>query len=217
MQKSVTHITYFGLILFFLSAYARDESDAPINIAVMDLQAHSGISKEEALSITDRLRGELIRTDKFVVLERDQVDEILQEQGFQQTGACSEASCIVEIGQLLAVHYMVGGSIGKVGKAFSVNLRLIRVESGKVEKHISRDYTGSKEKLITTVMREMAREMAGLPPIDPKKRRRIVLFTSVPAIAVGAGVAAFLVYRNSQDDVTGENATGTVTFQWSDE
>ena len=76
-----------------------------------------GITKDEAKVLTSALRSELISTANFKVLERDKMNEILTEQGFQQTGVCNETSCLVEMGQLLGVTQMIAGSIGKVGIA----------------------------------------------------------------------------------------------------
>jgi hypothetical protein len=57
-----------------------------------------------------------------------------------------EASCIVAAGQLLAVHKMVGGSIGKVGKAYSVNLKIIDVSTGTIERQVSDDFKCSGDR-----------------------------------------------------------------------
>jgi curli biogenesis system outer membrane secretion channel CsgG len=61
------------------------------SVAVCDLSS-SGVTKAEAVSLTDALRSELIKSGKYQVMERGQMEQILKEQGFQQSGACSEAS-----------------------------------------------------------------------------------------------------------------------------
>ena len=126
------------------------------NIAVLDLEPRGGLSADEILTISDRLRGELIETGKYTVVERGQMDAILKEQGFQQSGACSEASCIVEVGQLLAVHKMIGGAIGKVGAAYSINFKIIDVGTGKIERQVSADIKCTKEELISFHIRNLA-------------------------------------------------------------
>ena len=42
------------------------------------------------------------------------MEDILKEQGFQQTG-CTSDECVVEVGKIIGVQQMVGGSISKVG------------------------------------------------------------------------------------------------------
>jgi curli biogenesis system outer membrane secretion channel CsgG len=55
----------------------------------------------ESITMTDRLRNELVNSGAFTVIERSKMDEILQEQGLQQTG-CTSDECAVEIGKLKA-------------------------------------------------------------------------------------------------------------------
>jgi hypothetical protein len=59
------------------------------------------------------------------------MDEILQEQGLQQTD-CTSDVCAVEIGKLLNIRLICAGSIGKEGALYSVSLRMIDVESSKI-------------------------------------------------------------------------------------
>jgi hypothetical protein len=170
------------------------------NIAALDLDPRGGLGDEEILAISDRLRGELIATGRFTVVEREQMDAILKEQGFQQTGACAEASCIVEVGQLLAVHKMVGGSIGRVGKVFSVNLKVIDVATGTIERQIADDFRCSKEQLVSFYIRQVARRMAGLEQERRPVTSRWFFWAPMGVVAVGAGVAIAVL---AHDDAPG--------------
>ncbi len=129
-------------------------------VAVMTLRG-SGISEAEAKFLTERLVIELQRAGVFEVMERDRMEEILKEQGFQQTGACDETACLVEAGRLLPVEKMIGGSVGKVGNVYSAQIRLIDLMTGKLEKTATRDYRGELEHLLTVGMRESAEELSG--------------------------------------------------------
>jgi curli biogenesis system outer membrane secretion channel CsgG len=169
------------------------------NIAVLDLEPRGGLSADEILSISDRLRGELLATGKYTVIERAQMDAILKEQGFQQTGVCSEASCIVQVGQLLAVHKMVGGAIGKVGKAYSINLKIIDVQTGKIERQVSDDIKCSKEELVSFHIRNVARKMAGLVRLKKPWYGEWYVWAPVGVLAVGGG--AYLAVASQKPDV----------------
>lgn len=131
-----------------------------LTISVMNLKAGSDISFDCALVLTDRLLVELARTTRFDVTERSRRDEILREQAFQQTGACDEASCLSKIGKFLGVQKMVGGTIGKIGDTYSVNLRMVDVESGRISQTAVKDYVGNIDYLLTTAMSEVAWELA---------------------------------------------------------
>jgi curli biogenesis system outer membrane secretion channel CsgG len=118
------------------------------NVAVINMKNASGVTTGEIEVISDRLRGELFNTGKVNVMERDQMQEILKEQGFQQSGACTNEACMVEIGQLLGVEQLVTGSLGKVGSMFLVNLRVIDVKTAKIMKVVSVDIKGDIEEVV---------------------------------------------------------------------
>ncbi|MBU1355540.1 MAG: CsgG/HfaB family protein, partial [Candidatus Edwardsbacteria bacterium] len=109
-------------------------------ISVMDLNTSSGLSQKELSLLTDKLLNSLVEYRVYDVVERSKRDEILKEQGFQMTGACSEASCLVEIGQLLGAQKMIGGTIGKLGAIYVVELRMIDIQSGGIDLSFSRNY-----------------------------------------------------------------------------
>jgi len=132
-------------------------------VAVMTLRG-SGVSESDAKFLTERLTIELQRAGVFEVMERDKVDEILKEQGFQQTGAADEK--------------MIGGSVGRVGNVYAAQIRLIDLRSGKVEKTATRDYKGELEHLLTAGMRESAEELSG--------KRAVQAQVSAPGAAAGS-------------------------------
>ncbi len=92
--------------------YSNSFSQVRSTIAVMELE-EAGLSKTDAKVITSRLRTDLFNTKKFIVLERERMEDILKEQGFQLSG-CTSSECVVEAGQLIGVQQMVAGEIGKV-------------------------------------------------------------------------------------------------------
>lgn len=134
------------LITFVLLVNVAGESK--VNFAVLGFKNGTGVSSGETDILADRLRVNLFRTGKVIMMERSQMDEILREQGFQASGACNDAECAVEMGQMLGVQRVVGGSIGKLGSLFLVNLRVIDVETAKILKVVSRDISGGIEGVV---------------------------------------------------------------------
>ncbi|MBI5805912.1 hypothetical protein HZA73_07690 [candidate division TA06 bacterium] len=148
------------IVLSAISSILQAQTDRKTAVAVMNLKG-SGISEQDTRFLTDRLTIELQRAGTFDVLERDKMDEILKEQGFQQTGACDETACLVEAGRMLPVQKMIGGSLGRIGDVYAAQLRLIDLKTGKVEVTSARDYKGQMEFLLTVGMREVAEELSG--------------------------------------------------------
>jgi len=146
-------VKYLLLLLLFVgSSFGQD-----ITIAVLDFEG-KGVSQAETSTLTDRLRDELFKTGVYNVLERGLMDEILKEQGFQQTG-CTTSECAVEVGNLLGVSQMLGGSIGKVGNIYTVSARIIDVETGEVLKSENFDHVGDIGQLLVRGMNEVIQQL----------------------------------------------------------
>lgn len=147
-------------IILLLGVVTLCFSEQKRNIAVIDLEGN-GITDNEALVLTEKLRGELFNTGVFNLLERGQMDEILKEQGFQQTG-CTSSECLVEAGQLLGVNAIVAGSVGKMGNIFLISIRIIDVASARIESQAQIEIEGSIEDVLRTGISKAAYNCAGL-------------------------------------------------------
>jgi TolB-like protein len=129
-------------------------------IAVLSLEAN-GVPQEEVRTLTDRLRSTLVASGKFEVLERERTDALLKEQGLELSGVVHKEDVMARVGKLLGVSKMVGGSIGKVGGTYALDLRVVDVETGKVEQAFDREHRGKVEGLLA-VITEMGKDLAGL-------------------------------------------------------
>jgi len=128
-------------------------------VAVINFEI-SGIDSVTSTVVTNRFRAELLKYGVFDVLERDRMDEILTEQGFQQTGACNSDQCIIEAGRLLGVTSMIGGVVGKVGSLYSISARLIDVQTGRIQYMVTGDYEDNLENLVTEAIPDMAEKFS---------------------------------------------------------
>lgn len=148
-----------GLIVIICwSVYAYGQK---ITVSVTDLKINSGLSATDGEQLTRKLLNELAIIGTYEVLDIAKRDEILKEQGFQQAGACDQGSCLVEVGKLLGVTRMIGGSIGKLGAAYSVELQIVDVKTSAISMPFSRTYTGDVSVLLVA-MKEAAAEFCKL-------------------------------------------------------
>jgi len=118
-----------SIFRFLLTLLITASLSAQTSVAVLELEG-KGLTEMEASILTDRLRHELFQTGKYRVVERELMGEILNEQGFQLS-ECISTECMVEIGQLLGVDQMVGGSVSKFGTMYTIAVRLVSVETGE--------------------------------------------------------------------------------------
>jgi curli biogenesis system outer membrane secretion channel CsgG len=158
-------------------------------IAVLNLDAN-GIDSIVTLGITDRLRIDLFNTGKFNVMEREKMEEILKEQGFQQTG-CTVQSCVVEIGKLINVKYIVAGSITKINNTYSLSTRMIDLATGKIIRTASTD---SKKALSNILANDIADLANGLAGEKVKNRNQTPLLLSLAATGTTLGLTGYFYY-----------------------
>ena len=149
-MKPISVVLCWAMIVlsFPVHVAAQDEKQA---VAILDLEGR-GISALEAQTLTDRMRSELVNTGAVMVVERGQMQDVLEEQGFQQTG-CVSSECAVEVGKLLGVSQMVTGSIGKIGQSYTIDVRQFSVETGAISKSVNRTYKGEVDGLIMEIER----------------------------------------------------------------
>lgn len=139
-------------------------SEGKQTVAILDFEGR-GISEMEAATLTDRLMSEMVNTNAVIMVERNQMEEILQEQGFQQSG-CTTAECAAEVGALLGVQNMVSGSFGKLGNTYTIDSKMFSVETGATIRSVSKTYKGEVDGLLP-VIEVVAWELTGLtPPAD---------------------------------------------------
>ena len=137
------------LFLFAIVISPLSSQDGAITVAVLDLEGR-GISQLEAQTLSDRLSTSISKTGVVRLVERNLMEEILTEQGFQQTG-CTSDECAVEVGQLLGVQYMVSGAIGKIGDTYTIDAKLVSVETGVVKRTRDVTYVGKVDGLIIEI------------------------------------------------------------------
>ncbi len=160
------------LIIFTISA---QESIAPSDekakqitpIAVLTLEG-KGITAQESEILSERLRSALVQDGRYQVVERTQMEIILEEQGFQQSG-CLSNECLIQAGLILGVQQMVGGTVGKIGYSYAVDIRLFDIETSEIIKAVSRNHQGAINGLLA-IMGELAVELAPDQKAIPQKQ-----------------------------------------------
>ena len=176
------------------------------SVAVHTLEGH-GISEDDAATLTDMLRNKLMDAGKYDVMERSQMEAILEEQSFKYSGVCNDKECMIEMGQALGIQHIIAGSIEKLGKTYTIHVRMVSVETGKILNSVTHNYTGPIENLLSTEMSVVANRLADVDIVykprtpkkrtsDSNKRRRNVLIASLSlAAALGIGVLVYFLVQ----------------------
>jgi len=173
------------ILLSWISGLAQ--SGTKMRIAVLDFSNTGGLSNYETVTLSNRLASMLVKTDAFIVLERGKMDEILNEQGFQQSG-CTTTECAVEVGKMLNVQKMVNGSIGKIGQTYTIDISLIDIKTAQIERSFIRDYKGEIDGLLQ-IMQDIANQIAGIvKEAEPKPAEPKIFNLSIKSNPTGAAI-----------------------------
>lgn len=147
----------FVLVLLFASIqiFAQDLSALKKRIAVIEFEDKAGYGHNVGRGVADMLVTSLVESEKFLVIERAELDEILKEQGLGMSGAVTPQSA-AKVGQLLGIEMMltgsvtefgskqdkVGGGIGSIGgfnlgvkktsARVTVDIRMVDVNTGEI-------------------------------------------------------------------------------------
>lgn len=192
-MSMLTLLTWVNLQVgsMFLSidrASAQEKSHKPL-VAVLDLQVTGGVLKSEAQALSDRLRSEM-QSLKFELIERSQMTALLSEQDFSMSDLSEDNA--TKAGRLLSAEQIALGTIGKVGRTYTVDVRLIDVTTGKVVNSSKQDYTGPTDGLVQ-VMRNIARIFAGLEPLKIRIASNTKWWILGGLLAAGGGAAAYFL------------------------
>ncbi|MEZ0371149.1 MAG: CsgG/HfaB family protein [Candidatus Sericytochromatia bacterium] len=134
-------------------------------LAVLELDARGEVTPAEAGTLTDRLRAHVIHAGRYQVLEREKMQAILKEQGFQQSAAaCAGQDCSVRLGRLLGVRYLLSGSLSRVGGLYVLNARLLDVEEGLILREEYTDCECPLKELLTVSTLQLTERLLQLPP-----------------------------------------------------
>lgn len=165
-------------------------------LAVLDFEVVSSEAKEKKIGFgaSELIETRLQSTGKFKLVERKQLQKVLNEQDFGMSDLVDEKTASV-LGRLIGADIIVIGSVSELGDFFNLNVKLIEVETGTIL--ISEVAEIRKESLIST-----------LGYIEPKNYR----------IGVGFGFSSLqdkLAYSNAIDAFDNGKVDLTFNIEYS--
>lgn len=146
----------FGLLLILMTEKkieAQEPKDKPV-VAVLNFTVGSGqfYLKDLEASFPAKLKTELSRSKKILIVERQKLDDVLKEQDFSMSDLSEDRDKQARVGQLLGADYLITGVISESGKKLRIDAAIIHTTSGKVlgEKVIgpSKEYINAMTELL---------------------------------------------------------------------
>ncbi len=147
-------LSALGFCILTLSAFAQELP----RVAVVPFNP-VGVSERDASVITSLFETALVQTESFNVIEQNQIADIMEAQAYTMTG-CTDESCAIEVGKLLAAEQIILGELSSIGGKFILNAKIIDVEQGRNIKADKVEATGMGE--MTAAAELLAFKLAGL-------------------------------------------------------
>ena len=182
--SKVTMVLCIGFVMLLAGGM---ELHAQERLAVFDFRVIDGMSDSEAKTLTNKFRNEMAQTGKYSMVERSAMEQVLSEQRFSASDLADQDKA-VELGRLLSASKVVVGDIGKVGRTYSIDVRMINVETGVRVRSTGLEYRGELDGLLEE-FEVLARKLAGT---YEEKKNRTWLY--VAGAGVLGGVAAGLYF-----------------------
>ncbi|MBN1999638.1 PEGA domain-containing protein [candidate division KSB1 bacterium] len=124
--------TFTLLIGETLTLLAQTDAQAKPRIAVLPFSDTNANSKREGYgeAISGMLMTELINGKIFQVIERNEIQRMMEEMALQISGAV-DSNTAKRIGEILGVEILVFGTVAKFGDLVETDIRLIDTETGE--------------------------------------------------------------------------------------
>ncbi|MCP4399510.1 MAG: hypothetical protein GY801_19695 [bacterium] len=142
-------------IILFVSFIAS--ASAAETVAVLDFKSLL-TDKDLGVAVAEILKTELAGQGQYTIVERGMLEQILEEQALQLSGAV-DTDTAVKIGKLTGANIVVTGSIVKTGEMYTINSRFIEVETGIVK--IGKNIRGQGEGQISNMVQQLALVISG--------------------------------------------------------
>jgi hypothetical protein len=189
-------------------------ADQPKNLVVSDFSVSGTGDSGFGKVLGDIARDVVGGYEEVVLVDRENLDKIMEEQALQLSGLSPEDKA-VKAGKLAGATLLLAGSVGPVPGGFSVSAKVIDIETGMVSAVDSRMARGDASSIpslsrfaVRTVMDKMrppkASDLAlrsallpGWGQFSAKRPAKGWIFRAGAILSVGAGAASgYMLWRS---------------------
>jgi len=197
-------------------------------MALMGVSAGEGIGEKTAATAEEMLLNALYRTDRFEVVGRSDIANLIGFERQKQLAGCKDdTSCAAEIAGALGVPFLASAGMGRLGPVTVVNLKIIEVARARVVARAEvrpgseAELPASLDRLVADVVAACEREecfgkrapapqvamlaaaaAAPVAPAPPKRSR--VWAWSLAGAGAAAAVAGGVVGWMARDALSGD-------------
>jgi len=171
-----------------------------------------GSDQDIGKGIADMLVTNLVRNGTYSVIERKQLDQVLQEQNFQQSGRADPSSA-VQLAKILGVDAIIIGSITQFGRddkklgVGGIGARVGGIGLGGLGKKSAKAVVTIDARVVSTTTAEILGVATGH---GESKRSSVSMVGGIAIGGVGAGGALDMGSTNFANSIIGEATRAAV-------
>lgn len=117
----------------FADTYSsRPGAVVPAPTAIFPLQTDENLAKRRVnFAATEVFTSQMLKSGKFKIVERTDLEKVLQEQRLSLSGAI-ETDKAADVGKLVGAKLLAMGSINRLGGSYQISIRLVNAETSEV-------------------------------------------------------------------------------------
>lgn len=124
------------LILFLLMSNCFLYASSKVSIAILPFSGTTIGDFKENLDLSHELTKALLKSDKLIIVERQQIDKILDEISLSLSGLVDDIS-VIKSGKFSSYDYLINGKFLSTQNNITLTIKIIDVETSK---EIKSDY-----------------------------------------------------------------------------
>ena len=159
-MKSI-RLLFLSVFLFTTLSYAERPT-----VVVFPFSGE-GVSPQTARLVTERMRHGLGLSGRVRVLERDQIDRILETIG-RNLDDCTEEGCGIEIGRQLDAEKIIVGEVTRIGQRITMLANYVDVATTEREISASKDLDGIQEERLTDFVPDLVGQIVSRIQLEGK-------------------------------------------------
>lgn len=158
-QNSAIAVSILCILFIVISPLAIEAQENPVSLAVLPFENMNGNSDQNYLKgiISYILIEDLSGSGFLTILERQNIEELIEEQQLQFSGLMDDEG-VIEAGQLLGASYILKGGYVFLGQDLFIHISLIDVETGISHTFSERGY---QENTVHSLSEKLLRHMTG--------------------------------------------------------
>ncbi len=157
------------IAVFFL--FCAASGFAAPHVAVLNAILTPGMDPTVSVPVTDKIIEELVKSGRYTVIDRANVEQVLQEKEFQLSSGIVHTEEVRQAGEYLGADFVIVVNASRVGSTYVISAKMVDVVTGEIATQASAEKQGKIDVLLQ-IARTVGRQISGQevaiaePPVE---------------------------------------------------